>query len=199
MPNYITNTVCMKGIENLPLYDADGNFDFNKIIPMPKELDIEEGSLGDRNLMYYLSKKGTVSPDHFTGKRKDIAKKLLADMFGFHPVSMCFKRMKETIKSGSIPDYEDGKLRVSNFMKYGHATWYGWCNKNWNTKWNAMETMVIDTNTISFLTAWDSPSPIFEKLSFMYPSAKIEVEWVDEGNPYIHKEMYQNGTQTILV
>ena len=48
MSNYITNTVCMKGIENLPLYDTDGNFDFNKIIPMPKELDIKEGSLGDR-------------------------------------------------------------------------------------------------------------------------------------------------------
>ena len=43
MPNYVRNLVKMEGIADLPLFlEVDGkkHFDFNRLIPMPKELEM---------------------------------------------------------------------------------------------------------------------------------------------------------------
>lgn len=43
MPNYVKNRVVMEGIADLPLFiEVDGkkHFDFNRLIPMPKELEM---------------------------------------------------------------------------------------------------------------------------------------------------------------
>ena len=60
MPNYVKNRVKMEGIANLPLFrEVDGkkHFDFNKLIPMPAELEMEEGSTTEENIIYYLTER----------------------------------------------------------------------------------------------------------------------------------------------
>lgn len=41
--------------------------------------------------------------------------------------------------------------------------WYDWNRENWGTKWNSYST-AQDGNTITFNTAWASPTPVMEKL-----------------------------------
>lgn len=61
-----------------------------------------------------------------------------------------------------------GKAAFENIRLYGHADWYGWCNENWGTKWNASETCVSmcdGTLVVYFNTAWSSPIPALVSLS----------------------------------
>ena len=49
MPNWVSNTIILKSEEDLKkfqelLVDENGEVDFEKLIPMPKELDITAGS-----------------------------------------------------------------------------------------------------------------------------------------------------------
>jgi len=71
MPNNVKNIVKMKGILNLPLFvmeDVVKCFDFNKIIPMPKSLDIESGSMTKECIMYYLTNRCTIPVGCIGGK-----------------------------------------------------------------------------------------------------------------------------------
>ena len=81
MPNITTNTVKMEGIFRLPLFDDKGNFDFNRIIPMPPSLDIECGSVTDHAIVCYLTEKGTVPVDDLDYKKVGLLVKLLKSYF----------------------------------------------------------------------------------------------------------------------
>ena len=63
MPNYVRNIIKMEGIANLPLFsehDGEKQFDFNKLIPMPTELNVVEGSLTDEAIVYYLTERCSI-------------------------------------------------------------------------------------------------------------------------------------------
>ena len=63
MPNWVKNIVKMPGIVNLPLFsEEDGatDFDFNKLIPMPVELNMESGSMTERFIVYFLTERCTI-------------------------------------------------------------------------------------------------------------------------------------------
>lgn len=79
--------------------------------------------------------------------------------------------------------YHDGSIYVSNYQKYGATTWYGWCNKNWGTKWNAINTLVYGQDEVSFDTAWAPPEPVIAKLAEMYPGTEIRHIWTHEDEP----------------
>ena len=77
MPNHVTNIIEIKGnparIKSLfEAVQSDeyglGSIDFNKLIPMPPELDIEESSLTDRGLKAY---KEFIEVYTFNGKKED--------------------------------------------------------------------------------------------------------------------------------
>ncbi len=128
MPNWVRNIVYIENKQALKdlivkKHDRD-EFDFNKVIPMPEELD--------------------ESSDRFLEKLS-IEEKLLF--------------LKE----------HDG---VDN--------WYDWRISNWDTKWNANETAILDDNTVLFDTAWSPPFKIFSKISEMY-NTTVEVRYADEG------------------
>ena len=67
--------------------------------------------------------------------------------------------------------------------KFGFDNWYDWRYQHWGTKWNADE-VVINDNEITFNTAWNTPEPIFIKLSEMFPMVTFEVEFSDEDFGY---------------
>jgi hypothetical protein len=68
-------------------------------------------------------------------------------------------------------------------QKFGFDNWYDWRYTHWGTKWNADEVVISD-NEITFNTAWNTPEPIFIKLSEMFPMVTFEVEFADEDFGY---------------
>lgn len=64
--------------------------------------------------------------------------------------------------------------------KYGYSDWYGWKVNNWGTKWGAYETHLSDDGKLCFQTAWSTPEVIFAKLSEMFPTVEMTVDYADE-------------------
>lgn len=189
MPNHVKNIVKMEGIVNLPLFrEEDGVqcFDFNKIIPMPESLNIDSGSVPDECIMYYLTERCVVPLDCLDEERADLLRKLISNIFSTNDewLWIIFRRVLEMVFKATESErntmYQKGQIYVSNYQKYGHTTWYYWCNANWGTKWNAYDNEQEDEDTITFETAWSNPEPVMLKLSEMYPEAVIEHWWADE-------------------
>lgn len=161
MPNYIKNRLTISGNakEVFSFINGDDSiFDFNKIIPMPKELDIEESSMGDDGLKYiYLN----ATRPYNKRETEEIEKKLKSR-----------NQFEDAI--------ELGKKYMANIAKHGHKTWYGWSSENWGTKWNALEPYVISENCIEFDTAWAGIVSLIEKLSVLFPESLFEYKYADE-------------------
>lgn len=179
MPNYIKNILSFDGDQDQVsrLFSAikgeNGLMDFNKLIPMPPELEIEAGSRTDAGFKEYM---------------------VFMAVTGLHPE-------KETTYLASHPEidreeWELGKQAYQNIQKYGCPTWYEWRVQNWGTKWNASSAEIAE-GRLSFLTAWNAPKPVMEKLSGMFPTVSIHHAWADEDIGYNCGECtYQNGVMT---
>ena len=171
MPNYVRNILKMEGIAELPLFNvAQGEkyFDFNLLIPMPAELMMEEGSKTERCVMYYLTERCSIQLQELDDKKLRVVSALVGNHFSSKWPEEVFRRVSEWMNDASDTEkdkaYADGRQYVSNYEKYGAATWYGWSIRNWGTKWNAGETVILDRDTIQFDTAWSNPAPIVQKL-----------------------------------
>lgn len=186
MPNYVKNRIAMNGIDNLPLFkDEDGKtqFDFNKLIPMPKSLEITAGSQTEQSIMYYLTERGTKSIFELSKESFDIMKACVknesaGDKWVFDVLEDAIHMVDAQWKTADEM-YKLGEQYVENYKKYGATTWYDWRIANWGTKWNACETKITN-DMIEFETAWDNPAPIVMKLAEMYPNTVIEHWWADE-------------------
>lgn len=182
MPNHVINEITLHGSDEeiqavLKAVQKDslgiGTIDFNKLLPMPPELNIEAGSRTDRGLKHYrdfvevFTLGGTVN----TEKLASIPKKSEA----------AFLRQRSDIP----PDeWELGKAAWNNNRRFGAPTWYEWCIGHWGTKWNAygMEKSAFseDDRCIRFQTAQSAPHPILNELSKRFPDVEIEHQWADE-------------------
>ena len=182
MPNWVTNYIELEGDEKriAEMKEAIkkddyglGTMDFNKIIPMPKELDIVCGSSTDKGLKAY---------------------KELAEIYQFGVVrtkeellnipeksEKAFLKHKKNIDP---KDWENGRQAFRNILQYGHPTWYEWSCNNWGTKWNSCgydeNTDYSNGDKLWFQTAWSAPHPILRKLSEQYPDIRFTHEWADE-------------------
>jgi hypothetical protein len=139
-------------------------FDFNKIIPMPEELNIESGSSGDWGMRYLLL--NAKSSFLWTDDDRSFMERM--------------EKQKEENPESFNRDIELGKKYLNNISKYGHTTWYEWHCSNWGTKWNACEVEWTDDNQVEFETAWSFCFPIVEKLSQLFPDIAIEFSYADE-------------------
>jgi len=185
MPNHIVNHISLHGDpqkirEILEAIQSDeigiGSVDFNKVIPMPKSLDIESGTRTDRGLKAY---RGFIEVYTF-GRSADDTLKALENI----PVNSeeVFLRQRTDIRRD---EWMLGKTAWHNIRQYGAPTWYDWCVSNWGTKWNAYgynEEPIDyhDGDMLYFQTAWSAPHPVLEKLAEMFPDVKLEHEWADE-------------------
>lgn len=189
MPNHITNRLTIiaespervKEIFNhiqIDKTDDDdevfgyGTIDFNKIIPMPKDLDDIEANSDLITLQYDLGKS---------------FKEIMDDMRKIRSgKSFDEKRLKNFLKG------------CENYIRYGFTSWYDWSVHHWDTKWNAYgQPSELNTkNTIYFLTAWSCPFKVIAALSKMYPDVEIEIAWADENVGYnIGIATYKNGVK----
>lgn len=178
MPNYVTNILKLSGskkdIEKLKnvVANKDRNtpFDFDRIIPMPESLNIEENSdtercldLFSKFLVPFIKSRGMteVNDENLLKIQQDSA---------------------EYRKEKNIPEKEwaTGQTAALNRLKYGHATWYTWRIHFWGTKWNAFDCEPFRRNTFRFTTAWRCPLPVVLKLSEMFPEITFDFSWADE-------------------
>lgn len=185
MPNHISNRITIhaepervqKILEAIKYDDYKiGSLDFNKIIPMPPELDVESGSYSNRALEFYTQ---YIKQENEPGIQVKLVKDYDADQ--------------------QLIDF--GKQLYENKQKHGHADWYGWCVANWDTKWNSYgydenSPTYQGGNIIMFETAWSSPEAIIKRLSEMFPDVQFFHQWVDEAiGSNLGEVLYQNGDE----
>ncbi len=137
MPNHVKSILSLEGDPKriqvmLEAIQSDeigiGSVDFNKIIPMPKSLDIEAGSRTDRGLKTYR----TFIEVYTFGRSTENARRAMANI----PVESeeCFLSQRADIRRD---EWELGKAAWHNIRQYGAPTWYEWSIRHWGTKWNA--------------------------------------------------------------
>ena len=184
MPNWVKTIVKTKPKvlnDILKNYWDKDSLSFDKIIPMPKDLDIESGGRGEEGLMYL-----------FVESKDDLLKlkinRAYRELNPFHTDIYRESRFGEIEdnfeKYTNDPEFsksiELGKKYISNFEKYGHSTWYNWRVENWGTKWDIDESP-HNEDTIIFKTAWDFAGEIIKELSKKYPNEKFICKFADEG------------------
>lgn len=175
MPNHVTNfiefnctdTKFVEIAEFVKREDGNlGSVDFNKLRPMPEELDIPSGTLGTNGLQLY--------------------KEYLAEIEG-----VTSKEKRDKIRSNYLNKSEDapkalelGKKYYENIEKYGSPTWYEWCIREWGTKWNAYEYETwgfsMSVHKLGFCTAWSPVPNIVQLLSEKFPEVGMKYSWCDE-------------------
>ena len=188
MPNWTVNYIHMKGISNTKEFFTNGQFDFNKFIPMPDELkDTISGGRIMECVAYYLLKNNTKQSfiDALQNNRvhlyginlKDTKKKIAEDLLGYIGDNPCMYEIEMYGKNSvSHTPEEIGRHYLDLKEKYGYFNWYDWACANWGTKWNACDTFISGNNDIQFNTAWGEPTPIFYAMSKMYPNKEINIE-----------------------
>ena len=130
--------------------------DFEKIIPMPKSLNIHSD--------------GWLMP--------------LENQFSSHKemkqhVDELKKHCKEYPKQATetIENFISG---IKNYIEYGHPSWYGWSIENWGAKWNSSECEKISDTIFDFVTANSGVPKLIEKMSLKFADVKINYEYADE-------------------
>ena len=179
MQNYVKNILSFDGdpaqVDRLfsAIQRDHSPLDFNKLIPMPTELEIESGSrtnAGFKKYMEFVADNGYIA---------EMESAYRAD----HP---------EIDREG----WNLGKQALHNVKIFGYPTWYEWRIQNWGTKWNASSVEILD-GRLSFLTAWNAPKPVIEKLSEMFPTVSIHHIWANEDIGYnCGERTYRNGAVT---
>ena len=184
MPNWVKNRVKMNGIADMDLFsvndDGEKYFDFNKIIPMPNELDMTSGSVTDEAIIYYLTDR----------LQNNLG---VSDAFkylnhAFIPSARWAAEVESRLRSKECNGdafnqekmYELGKMYVNNVDKYGCPTWYEWCRKHWGCKWNATDTVIIDDDTVEFETAWSAPDGVIMEMADRFAATGFEWLYADE-------------------
>lgn len=113
--------------------------DFNKLIPMPKELD------------------DTVSPTEVVATQAE-ADKINAEYAKDGVSALCPQKIKAISKA----EHE------RRLKEYGADNWYDWAYHAWGTKWNSYSGRILKETPTSiscvFSTAWCHPEPIFDFL-----------------------------------
>lgn len=196
MPNWVMNKLTFTGDENdikellNSIQGPEDCFDFNTIIPMPEDLQVESGSITKNSVMAVIIRILESKELGYFVDTRDIILQLSSR---FH------SRITET--SDKDPEVlKKGLNYISNLINYGHMTWYDWCIEHWGTKWNACGATMVDDHTIIFRTAWSAPHPVIEELAKAFQSVNITHEWADEdiGNN-CGSRIYINGEANAAV
>ena len=168
MPNWVKNIVrtsdeTMQKIKEK--YFTEGSLDFNKIIPMPKSLQLTRGSITDMAIFYAFMKKDSKEQleiaEILKNKEDFIYGNYLNKIKHYYDLGH-FKNIEESAKKYFPEDVarelniktleELGDAYISNIKNYDSDTWYDWSIENWGTKWNSSRCS-YDNNTIIFETA----------------------------------------------
>ena len=181
MPNWVKNKVRFEDkrvIEECYTEEnGEENFDFDKIIPMPKSMHLTSGGRETISIIYAISKMSSEKKEEVINKLKETE----TDFYGnyYNKLLKNIDNYKD-YKGLGIKNLEDlGNTYINNIIEYGFDTWYDWACENWGTKWGACHTYYVDENNIEFDCAWSVPYNILKEISRKYQT-KVEVDFADE-------------------
>lgn len=212
MPNHVANKIEFYGDQeniNKVLELIKGKeecIDFNKIVPMPKTLNLVSGSIQDLAVQYAMCKKTLAKRMEIESILKtteasyygDYHKKIFIREHNIEELEKAANEFEKDLKEGKkdvlndtldyeslgIKTFEDlGDAYINNIIEYGNIDWYDWCCENWGTKWNAYDSYVNnDESEMFFNTAWSCPLPVLDKFAEMCYEYEVEFsgKWADE-------------------
>ena len=209
MPNWVKNKVHFDNKQVIKDCYVETNesqeegFDFEKVIPMPKSLQLTSGGNQNIAISYAISKMSEEKKEEILNKLKETS----TDFYSNYYIKFFRSERKYTkeeyekedkdlrdlingkkkqewnnvdYKGLGIKNLEDlGNAYINNIIEYGCDTWYDWSCKYWGTKWNSSGAYYIDENNIEFETAWSCPYNIFKEISKKY-NTRVEVQYADE-------------------
>lgn len=199
MPNHIQSKLQIIGSKMkvkevfafIAAKDEDGKdvqIDFNKIIPMPDELNIEVHS-GIKTWVDICTGQIDFTP-LFNGLPKSSAELLKDGQYGTLANSLNAHTAMEHItgkREGNVKDFSDLEFDIfvkclKNNRTHGFASWFEWRKKNWGTKWNAYDQNDErnTADTIYFQTAWSCPLIVIAELSKLFPNCDFKIDYADE-------------------
>lgn len=189
MPNWVSNEIHMRNIGiNTKLYNNEGNFDFNSVIPMPESvlntIDGSETNIAIKLVLYIANQRYYL----YSGIESRLFDATVSDRELILDNSDLLDDIKKYMNWNNI-DFdtavheliEKGLQYIGNMCMYQHPTWYDWACRNWDTKWNASSTEVLNDNCVRFNTAWNVPEAVLLQLSQIYPYDEIIDNWIEEG------------------
>lgn len=217
MPNWAYQEIHCKNKEDLQKLrkafstdpnDDDADIDFNKIIPMPKSIELTKSPSNFNAVTFFLMPEKILPLEEVNLKIDEFAKTLENPIHKRLPNKIVKKLIKfkvdsegemfkKDITDGLInplasnefleycrkfnlkPTFENyGKQMLYNFMMYGAHNWYNWSILYWDTKWNASYTIWTDTS-VYFQTAWGPAiNPIVKASEIL--QIPLFVEWAEE-------------------
>ena len=189
MPNHVANMIEFYGDQKninkvLELIkEEDSCIDFNKIIPMPKSLQISSSSDNDIAIVCYLSNRMAVPFEEIS----EMCSKYITNMFDQNWAATLYHERLPNRTEDFDELYELGKVCYENIINHGHKDWYGWCIENWGTKWDAYDTYLDEkANVMTFNTAWSCPLPVLDKLAEICYKHNVSFsgKWADEDRGY---------------
>lgn len=150
-------------------------FDFNRIVRMPKDLDVTESSDGDAGMRKILADRAgnTEHNEEWEGFKKHRTQKDLEEALAL------------------------GQKYLDNLEKYGYKSWYDWRRDKWGTKWNACSPTLSMANqgagVFQFDTAWSAPVELIELIVKRNPDIQFNFVFADEDISYNTGSGYSDG------
>lgn len=201
MPNWVQHTLTFDAQTDYDTFvdkytDDNGDMDFNRIIPMPKSLQVGNDPFCHSKAILMVREminRGNTREQCIEGIKPYITSSeyhIYAQLSGIDTdkpeivnteAENLYKKAlddKQYDAGDTIPPYLD------NFTKYGVTSWYGWSIKNWGTKWNAADTTLHpENNRIIFETAWSVVAELLLKAHSDTGNIPFTLYYIDEGGP----------------
>lgn len=210
MPNWTYNSIFFKSKKIFDevksrFLDEEGEFDFNKLIKKPDNLDKTSSPKPNDLIALEIAKnnkKSSVIRELFRkyqikypNTRKNASQEKLVDYLEKECKERHYFidgefREKSLGYNPETKQFEDvvgltGKEYLDLYNECGYYDWYDWSYANWGTKWNASNTNVDDKSlSIYFDTAWCLPEPVFQALCEEYPTEEIIFDSENE-DPFV--------------
>ena len=187
MPNHIFNTIKFKKEDRKKFekFMEEDRLDFNKLVPMPKELEKIGGDRGEKEEIVKeweeFTKEVQINPANVDEYIEKFRNKVRENPEKYPESAKSVNLEPEEREWGGIfvPDFQYQMYRIAGKVKYGFNSWYNWRLENWGTKWNAYETDYGE-DYLFFQTAWNAPVPIFQRLAELNPNTWFQVKYYDE-------------------
>ena len=196
MPNWVTAKLkidgpnaseVMKGLLSKNQYD-EVVFDFNKIKPMPKTLNLERSNLTDMCEKLYTNKITYAEMKKYFHSNDGYVDKDLSSMMEVLGITDKLSHEEQCRKVG--------QALITNKKLYGEKDWYEWSIANWGTKWNACHNDYDERtpNETKFDTAWSDVRKLICELSKLYPKNIFYYDYSEEQiGIYTGSASFQNG------
>lgn len=168
---------------------------FNRVIPMPEELQITCGSESSLGKEVVAGDFKTVLNYPWVIKLMQEEQLSQTNINALHHSRPKFLAWFAKHKPEAV---ELGHKVVTNIAKYGYETWYEWSIANWGTKWDAYNHALADDSSDTvfrcyYETAWSPAYPVLEAMSAAFPELSFRMAYADEGGGFAGVAYCNNG------